>query len=114
MKTSKFFLFIGIMFISVNFYAGTTNGWEVGKKDPFSAEISQMLSRSSLEVEKDFTVKVIFTTSKDKVIQIQSITSSNLQVNEFLQERLNGKQLQGINWIPNKIYELPVKVKAVR
>lgn len=84
------------------------------KADPFSDEITRMLSGTSLIVEEDFKLKILFTLSRNKVIEIISISSPNRQVNEFLHLRLNEKQLKGGKWIPNKIYELPVRIKAVR
>lgn len=114
MKTTRFSMFIGMLFISLNFYAGSTNDPFLDKSDPFSDEIAEMLSRSSLFVEEDIHVKVFFTVNEDKVIEIKSISSSNTAVNEYLQVGLNGQQLKGKNWIPNKIYELPVRVRAVR
>ena len=103
-----------ILMFSIYFTALSANPLSAAEKDPFSEEISRMLFRSSLIVEKDLTVKVFFVLNEEKEIQIKSISSSNEAVIEFLRVRLNGQQLKGSNWHSNKIYELPVRVKAIR
>ncbi len=113
MKTIKSFLFTLIMFISFPSTAATSLSM-TAEKDPFSEEISRMLSRSSLIIEKDFTIKVLFILNDDMEIEIRSISSSNERANKFLRARLSGQQLKGANWDSNKVYELPVRVKAIR
>lgn len=112
MKTIKSFLLLLIFLISTNFYASTTFESKI-KGDPFSEEINRMLSRSTLIIEDDVFVKVIFVVTEEKKIEIRSISSTHAGVKSFLEARLHGQQLQG-NWFPNKIYELPVRVKALR
>lgn len=113
MKTQKIILVFLLWVISAPFYANSLEGLEK-KKDPFSEEISKMLSDSMLFIEEDFTVKVLFTIDEDQVIQVRSISSSNEDVNQFLHQRLHGQRVSGNNWRAEKLYELPVKVKAVR
>lgn len=84
------------------------------EKDPLSEEISRMLSNSGLTIEEDFMVKVVFTVTQEMTISIKSISSHNETVNGFLYERLQGQELQGSNWFSGRIYQLPVKVRAVR
>jgi hypothetical protein len=112
MKTMKNFLFISFLLMSLNSNSGNLD--LPLREDPFSEEISKMLLRSSLIVEEDLTVKVVFTLSEDKLIQIESISSSNETVNAFLRTRLSGQKLQGADWKVHQIYELPVRVKAIR
>lgn len=114
MKTIKSYLLAAIFLCSFNLSnASALLHVKIGK-DPFSEEISKMLSRSALVIEKDFKAVVYFTVSENNIISIRSITSQNETVNEFLQERLNGQQLRGRSWFPGKLYELPVRIKAIR
>ena len=113
MKTIKFFVFTLVMLISFTSSAAIFNP-APAEKDPFSNEISKMLSRSSLVIEKDLVVKVLFILNEDKEIQIRSISSSNEKINNFLKERLSGQQLKGSSWHTYKVYELPVRLKAIQ
>lgn len=113
MKTIKLHLFSLMMLVSLSSFSAT-HLTALNVSDPFSEEISKMLSRSSLIVEKDFTIKVFFTLTEDKMILIKSISSSNEMANKFLRARLSGQQLKGDMWQVHKVYELPVWVKAIR
>lgn len=79
-----------------------------------SSEIEQMLVKSNLIVEDDFTLRMVFSLSDEKEIQVHSIDSDNEEVNEFLMKRLQNRRVFGRSWVEGKIYELPVKVEAVR
>ena len=111
MKTMKSLLFIFMLSVTTTIYAASATE---PIKDPLSREISQMLSDSFFFIEEDFTVKVLFTVTESKIIQIRSISSENEMVNEFLYNKLHGQQLKGSTWYPEKLYELPVKVQARR
>lgn len=112
MKTTKKILFSLMLLISLSSAAANFN--EPAKFDPFSEEISKMLSRSSLVISEDLTIKVLFTLTENKVIQINSISSSNKTVNKFLRASLSIERLKGENWEVGKVYILPVRVKAIR
>ena len=79
-----------------------------------SSEIEKMLSNSGLIIEDDFTLRIVFSLSEDRKINVRSIDSDNEEVNQFLMKRLQNQQVFGRSWVEGKIYELPVKVEAVR
>ncbi|WP_424494517.1 hypothetical protein [Salinimicrobium sp. GXAS 041] len=79
-----------------------------------SSEIEKMLINSNLIVEDDFTLRMVFSLSEEKEIKVHSIDSENQEVNDFLMKRLQNRRVFGRSWVKGKIYELPVKVEAVR
>lgn len=79
-----------------------------------SYEIERMLMDSDLIIEEEFTVTVIFEVNEDKRIEIRSIKSPNEEVNAFLEKRLQDRKLHGEGWFFEKVYELPVKVQAMK
>lgn len=85
-----------------------------GVEPTVSLEIEKMLTNSELIVEDEFQVTIVFMVTVEKRIEIRSISSPNDEVNRFLQKRLQNKKLHGNGWFTEKIYELPVKVKAMR
>ncbi|GAB2774451.1 hypothetical protein [Salinimicrobium soli] len=87
---------------------------DYGKKQPVSAEIQKMLTDSDLSFDENFTVTIYFKVSDDHRIEVQAVQSPNEEVNEFLQKRLQNQKLHGANWNSEKVYELPVRVQAVR
>lgn len=114
MKTIQSFLLLLVVTMSLNVYSASKAETLEAKNDPFSEEIAKMLLRSNLIIEKDFTVKVFFTVDEDKVITIESISSTSAVVSDYLRARLEGQQLKGNRWLTDKVYELPVRIKAVR
>ena len=84
------------------------------KREPVSVEIQKMLEDSNLIVEEEFLVTVIFKVTQDRRIEIQTVRSENEEVNDFLKSRLQHQKLHGENWFTQKIYELPVKVQAMK
>lgn len=82
------------------------------KRTSVSYEIEKLLRNSSLVIEEDFTVTVVFMVTENKTIDIRSITSPNEEVNKFLEIRLQDHKLKGKGWFAEKLYELPIKVKA--
>lgn len=83
-----------------------------GSERSLSVQIGNMLEKSNLIVEEEFTVKILFRLDEAGEIQIHSIDSPNAKVNEFLRRRLEGRNLKGEAWAKSKYYELPVKVEA--
>lgn len=113
MKKITSLLLTGMLVLSLKSFAAP-NADVFPAKNPLHEEISKILSNSSLVVEKDFTLKVFFTVSQDKTIEIRSISPPRPEVNEYFVIKLQGRQLQGSKWIPNKVYELPVRVMAIK
>lgn len=83
-------------------------------KRSVSYEIEKMLDKSNLIVEDDFMLRIVFSISDDREIQVRSINSDNEEVNEFLMRRLENQKVYGKSWVAGKIYSLPVKVEAAR
>ena len=113
MKKINSILFIAMLFLTLNSFAAPKAD-SFKKNDPFSKEISRILSGSSLVAEKDFTLTIFFSVTQDKRLQVRSISSPYPQLNEYFINKLQGKVLYESNLVSNKIYELPVRVKAVR
>lgn len=84
------------------------------RREPISAEIEKMLSDSDLIIEEEFVVTVIFKVTAERKIDVQVVRSANEEVNQFLKKRLQNQKLHGEKWFTDKIYELPVKVQAMR
>ena len=105
-------LIIFAVFLSSASFANPLIG-ERTNLEPVS-EIQQLLEHSDLIIEEEFTVIVIFKVTKDRTIDVQTVKSKNEEVNEFLKKRLQDHKLQGIKWFTQKMYELPVKVQAIK
>lgn len=95
-------------------YALPSNSVEDNRNNSISYEIEKMLVDSDLIIEENFTVTVIFEVTAEKRISIRSIKSPNEEVNAFLEKRLQNRKLHGTGWFAEKIYELPVKVQAMK
>lgn len=113
MKTINSILFFLMLSISASMYAGEASNLP-RNNDPLSRELAELLNNSGLIITEDFTVKIFFTVTEERTIEIKSISSENEVVNEFLYKRLQGQQLKGNSWFSEKLYELPVKVRAQR
>ncbi|MGB7784774.1 MAG: hypothetical protein WBL27_01620 [Salinimicrobium sp.] len=99
--------------LSTASFANPVKGNEA-TREPVSTEIQKMLSDSNLIVEEEFVVTVIFKVTEDRKIDVQTVRSENEEVNEFLKKRLQNQKLHGNKWFSEKIYELPVKVQAMK
>ena len=115
MKTFKiFFLALAVTFSSSIFAAPERVDRESRKIPPITLEIEKMLRDSNLIIEDEFMVTVIFEVTAEKRIQVKSIKSPNQEVSSFLEKRLRNRKLHGDGWYTQKVYELPVKVQAMR
>lgn len=115
MRNLKFVLVVLVISMTTSMYASKNNvnvHPENLKRTSVSYEIEKLLRNSSLVIEEDFKVTVIFMVTEDKKIDVKSIFSPNDEVNKFLQLRLQDHKLKGKGWFVNKLYELPVKVKG--
>lgn len=115
MKRFKLFLAAFALTISTVAFGNASSefNFEENRRN-ISHQIEQMLSDSGLVIEEDFTVTVIFKMTGERKIEIRAIDSPNEEVSDFLRKRLENQKLHGNSWDINKIYELPVKVKANR
>ena len=117
MRTFKFMLFALVVAMSTSLYANrdlTFVSTENTTTSSVSYEIEKLLRNSSLVVEQDFTVTILFRVTGERKIEIQRITSPNDEVNRFLKKRLQGYELKGRGWFTDKLYELPVLILAKR
>ncbi|MFD0976147.1 hypothetical protein [Salinimicrobium gaetbulicola] len=115
MRNLKFMFVALVLAMSTSMYANadrSTNHPENLKRTSVSYEIEKLLRNSSLVIEEDFTVTVIFMVTQDKKIDVRSISSPNEEVNKFLEMRLQDHKLKGKGWLAEKLYELPIQVKA--
>lgn len=108
MKRAKMFLIATALMIISVFYAETSE--KVKDLNALSIEIEQMLNEFDYGVEKGSTVSVFFSISEDKTIQFVNVASSNPEVDNFLQNRLEGRAVDPDKWNEGKIYELAIEV----
>lgn len=113
MKTFKVLLVGLAITLSTASFANPVKEDKV-RREPISAEIEKMLSDSDLIIEEEFVVTVIFKVTAERKIDVQVVRSANEEVNQFLKKRLQNQKLHGEKWFTDKIYELPVKVQAMR
>lgn len=113
MRHFRFLLAAFALMLTTSTFANFDSNYEA-RRGSISFEIEKMLKNSSLIIEEDFTVTVIFKVTDEKRIDIQKISSPNEEVNEFLMKRLQDQKLHGSSWNFSKIYELPVKVQSRR
>lgn len=108
MKSARLILVaIAMMMISV-FYAETSA--KLKDLNSLSAEIEQMLRDYDYSVEEGSTVTIFFSISEDKTIQCVNVASSNPEIDNILQKKLEGRLLDGPKWNKGKIYELAIEV----
>ena len=108
MKRAKMFLLaIALMMISV-FNAETSEKLE--DLNSLSAEIEQILRDYDYSVEKGSTVTIFFSISEDKTIQCVNVASTNPEIDNVLQKKLDGRLLDGPKWDEGKIYELAIEI----
>ena len=115
MRYLKFMLVALVISMSTSLFANSNYTGvhsESFKRTSVSYEIEKLLRNSSLVIEEDFTVTVIFMVTEDKKIDIRRITSPNEEVNKFLEMRLQDHKLKGKGWFTEKVYELPIMVRA--
>lgn len=113
MKPFKLFLAALALMFATSTFANSNFDLKANRGN-ITYEIEKMLKDSGLIIEENFTVKVIFSVSQDRKIEIRQVLSPNQEVNDFLLKRLNNQKLHGEVWDMNKIYELPVKVESRR
>lgn len=112
MRNFKFLFLAVAMSITTSVMSSTEPNFKRDKS--VASEIEEMLDKSNLVVEEELSVRVVFSLSNERKIIVHSIKSENGDVNDFLMERLQGKQVLGRNWKTGKYYALPVKVEAVK
>ncbi|MGB7842723.1 MAG: hypothetical protein WBL21_08035 [Salinimicrobium sp.] len=112
MRRLKFMLVVFGVFLSTSSFSNSLN--EVKTSREPVEEIQKMLVNSDLIIEEEFTVTIIFKVTGDRRINIQAVHSENEEMNGYIKSRLQNKKLTGSNWFTEKIYELPVKVQALK
>lgn len=110
MKNFKITLAAFAMLIASSVFASSDSNVPP-KGEKISYEIQEMLENSGLVIEKEFSLKVMFTVTADKRISIMKIFSEDPKINRFLEERLANQKLNGEKWFTEKIYELPIRVQ---
>lgn len=112
MRNLKVLFFAVVMCITTSVLATTVPDFRIEKS--VTSEIEEMLNEANFTIEEELSVRVVFSLSDERKIIVHSIKSENTEVNDFLMERLQGKQVLGGNWKTGKYYALPVKVEAVK
>lgn len=113
MRHLKFILVALAFTVSTSIYAFDPGAGEIKEGKAISMEIQKLLDENNLIIEEEFTVKVVFTVSDEKKIQVHSVTSPNEEINEFLHNKLEDRRVYGKKWHQDKFYELPVKVESL-
>lgn len=79
--------------------------------DSVSLEVERMLEERKHEGDKEFTITLFFSISKENRIQSLSVASPNEELNHYLLKRLDNQELLGGYWRSGKIYELDIVSK---
>lgn len=109
MRTLKLMLVALAITLSSSIYA---NNKKFVNADSLSVEIEKTLEQYNCDAQEDFAVTVFFSVSEDGRIQSLNVASENEQVNELLQQNLEGQAVPGDFWRKGKIYELTVVQQA--
>lgn len=107
LKTISFVVLINLFATA---YAGTSNPNPV---NPLIPQIEQLLHDSNLVVEKDITASVKFYLDENSQIHVREVNSPDKIVSAFLLKRLQDQHLSARDYITDRTYELPVKIKAI-
>lgn len=107
-------LFAAVAVTLTTSVVANNNPGPVAENKSVSYEIEKMLAKSNLIVEGDLTLRVLFTISEDKEIMVKKIKCDNEEINEFIMEKLQNRKVFGKNWVEGKLYELPIRVQAIR
>ncbi len=110
MKILKLLLVAMVMTIT-GAVSANPNSPSIDRKKSVSYEIQKMLHQSNLIIEDEIKIRVFFSISVCKKIQIRSINSNNKEVCDFLRNRLQDRQVYGDQWEEGKLYVLPVLVE---
>ncbi len=113
MRHLKFMLAAFALTLGTAIYAADPVTGEVKEGKAISMEIQRLLDDNNLTIEEGFTVKVVFTISEEKKINVHSVHSPNEEINEFLRNKLDDRRVYGKKWHQDKYYELPVKVESL-
>ncbi len=76
-----------------------------------SAEISQLLVKNSMELAEATTFQVTFVVNRDGEVVITDVDTDNMEIEQFIKERLNYKKLKAVTKIGQR-YFLPVTIKV--
>jgi len=109
MKNLKTFAVALAIMISGNAFALKEN--PVVNKNSNSYELARLLKDQSLNLEKDYLGKVIFSVNEDREIVIHAVLGKEEFVRDYITTKLSDQVLKGDQWIVGKIYHLPVRMK---
>ncbi|CAN5257807.1 hypothetical protein BH23BAC2_BH23BAC2_10430 [soil metagenome] len=107
MRHLKTFAFaLAIMICSTTFAAKEKPKSKISN----SAEFERLLKDASLDLDRDYLGKVIFSVNEEKGIVVHAILSNEEFVRNYISEKLTHQFLTGSQWQTGKIYYLPVKM----
>ncbi len=79
------------------------------EKGPTSEQIRSLLANPNLDISADESAYVTFTVNKQHEIVVLSVETSNKQIETFVKNRLNYKEINS-ELIVGRTYEVPVSI----
>src|SRR5690606_18058039 len=83
----------------------------VVNKNSNSYELAKLLEDQTLNLDKDYLGKVVFSVNEDREIVLHAVMSKEEFARDYITSKLSDKVLNGNNWVVGKIYHLPVRMK---
>ncbi|MGI0107691.1 hypothetical protein [Salinimicrobium sp. WS361] len=107
MKNLKLLLVMCVIILSSSVSAKEIRN--LANPDSVSVEVERMLENLELANQCEaLEITIFFSVSEDQKIQSLQVSSSNEEVNSYIQKQLSNEQLPVEAWVKGKIYELTV------
>lgn len=104
-------LTLAVVLSTTGLFAMDVTPEEISKEDVRS-QIVKLLDNPEFAVERDFNVEVQFTFSSEGEIVVLGVSSSRVDVKQYIRDHINYKKLENPG-VRNRIYTMPLKVKAL-
>ncbi|WP_299105346.1 hypothetical protein [uncultured Tenacibaculum sp.] len=104
----KLVVLVVVMLLSASSFAVNENP----AKNEIRSKIVELLGKTSFTVSKDVKTSVEFLINKNGEIVILDIDCKNEQVCGYVKSKLNYKKISSELIIKNKVYRMPLVVKA--
>ena len=104
----KLVVLVFVVLVSVSTFAINENP----AKKEIRSKIVQLLGKTTFEVVKDVKTDVEFLINQKGELVVLNITGVNQQVCDFVKSRLNYKKVSEAKTEMNKVYQMPLIIKA--
>lgn len=85
---------------------------DVKPNENLSAQIHEMLSSNSFNVQNDLVANVRFTINKEGEIVVLSVDTEDISLEGFVKGRLNYQKVELQNIKEGRLYTVPVRIMA--